>query len=212
VLVGLLVKEGKALEAAEVAERAHARVLASSLSAVRLERLTPPERVRWEDAVRSFRTARAAIDADAANDWKLPADALARAVSARAERERDLRAALEGAMTLVGGRTPERARRSSPSIELDIYPDLDGFVGIVKHEGSAITYRLPRPEATQRPEDLARALLDPIADRIERARASNTVSPIVVRARSTHGSRHPLARARSAFRHPHGLRGGQECR
>jgi CHAT domain-containing protein len=180
-LVDILVGQGDASGAAAVAERALARVLSSALSGLRLERLTPTERAQWEDAVRAYRTARAALDAEAANDWKLPADALARAVRVRSERERDLRSALERAITLLHARESAvpKPGPSEAALELDLFPDREGFVAIAKRSGKTFAYRLPKPHESRGAEDLARVLLAPLADFIDHADATE---PLVVRA------------------------------
>lgn len=168
-LVGLLVKSGRAIDAAAVAERAQARVLASVERALRLEQLAPPERARWEEAVRRFRSARAAIDADAAGDWRLPTDSLARAAAARTDRERELRRALEGALTVLGRPTAKlEPRKHTPgTIEIDVGLDLEGFVAIAKHDRGVSAHRLPSPRSSSLAE-LSRALLDPLVERFER--------------------------------------------
>jgi tetratricopeptide (TPR) repeat protein len=176
-LLGLLVNDGKALDAAAVAERAFARVLASALGALRLERLSSEDRAHWEESVRTFRTARAAIDADAANDWKLPADTLRNAANARAERERELRGALERALGLIGRPRESRPTRSSPAnvLEIDIHPDTTGFFAIAKRGAFVTAHRVPDPRG-RGAEELARGLLDPVEKEIER------VEGVVVRA------------------------------
>lgn len=179
-LVSLLLADGEVREAAAAGRRSQTRVLASVERGLRLERLPAPERAKWEDAVHAFRTARAAIDADAANDWKLPADALKRATIARADRERALRASLESAMSLL----TSSSNKTSPApsldaiapgvVEVDLYPDLGGFVAIAVDARGGTSFRVPNPTNVP-PEDLGRALLDPLgalADaRILRVRA-----------------------------------------
>ena len=102
-----------------------------------------------------------------ANDWKLPSDALGRAVSARAARERDSRSALERAMAIVGARHVD-PRRGSGDLEVDVYRDLEGYLAVARDGDKAETYRLPDPGRSL-PEALARALLDPIAGLLERS-------------------------------------------
>jgi hypothetical protein len=81
--IELLLLLGRDEDAARVARRSRTRVLASVERSSRIELLAAGERARWEAALRSYRSAREAIDAEAANDWKLPADALARTTAAR---------------------------------------------------------------------------------------------------------------------------------
>ncbi len=174
-LVSLLLADGKVREAAAAGRRSQTRVLASVERGLRLERLPALERAKWEDAVHAFRTARAAIDADAANDWKLPADALKRATVARADRERALRASLEDAMSLLSS----SSKRTSPApsldtiapgvVEIDLYPDLGGFVAIAVDARGGTSFRVPNPTNVPA-EDLGRALLDPLGALLADAR------------------------------------------
>ncbi len=173
-LVGLLVKADNVREAAAVGRRAQARVLASVERALRLESLAPAERAKWEESVRAFRAARSGIDADAASDWQLPADALARSVDARARRERELRSALEGAMAVLAGPKEREARQKTVagvpagSLEIDIHPDLDGFVALSIDGERAVARRVVNPRGAD-PAELGRALLDPVESAIARA-------------------------------------------
>lgn len=175
VLLGLLVKTRQLREASSVGQRAQGRVLSSVERALRLEHLAPAERTRWEEAVRAWRTARAVIDADAAGDWKLPVDALVRASTARTDRERELRSALEGALSLLARPADDRHARSTPEsrepgvLEIDIYPDLRGFVVIANAADEARAHRVPPPRGTSS-DDLARALFDPIEQSIARSK------------------------------------------
>jgi tetratricopeptide (TPR) repeat protein len=179
-LVGLLVRQHDVPGAAAVAEHARARVLASALGAAHLERLGTEDRARWEDAVRAFRSARSALDAAAADDWKLPADALARVAAQREARDRELRASLEAAMTLL--RSPKLEPPATPAVsrdlELDIFPDQRGFVALAKRLGRVVTYRLPTLDSSGPSAELAAALLDPLAELME----CDADSRIVVRA------------------------------
>lgn len=172
-LVGLLVKRGKPLEAAASAKRAQARVLASVEGAARIERLDAPERAAWEEAVRAFRAARAAMDAEAAGDWKLPADRLAKVSKTRSARERELRSAIESAMTVLERFRPPMKRVtdevSHGTIELDIHPDIDGFVAIARYDRTGTAFRIPSPRGRSQ-DERARALLEPISTLLQSAR------------------------------------------
>jgi hypothetical protein len=122
-----------------VARRSRARVLASVERALRIEVLSPDDRAAWENAVRAFRGARAAIDSDAANDWKLPADALAKAADARKQREAELRSALEKAMVVA--KAPKKVDEVfSGDLELAMFPTRTGWLGFATTDAGAIAY------------------------------------------------------------------------
>jgi hypothetical protein len=99
--VEFLIERGRTAEAMTVVRRARARFLAALRQAERLPALTPEARARWETALADHHRARAALDAEAADDWQRPADALARARAARTERQRVLRVALDAAFAVL---------------------------------------------------------------------------------------------------------------
>ena len=169
--VDLLVTLGRHADAAQVARRSRTRILASIERALRIELLGKEERARWEAAIRAYRAAREAIDAETANDWKLPADALAQATEARRERERALRVSLEGAMAVL---TPAAPLGTSPDpratgdLELVIHPTKQGWIAFAADAAGTTSHRVPAPRAGH--GELATALLDPLAARLVAAR------------------------------------------
>jgi tetratricopeptide (TPR) repeat protein len=169
--IDVLVRAKKIAEAAAVAKRSRARVLAGVERALRIERLSPEERARWEAAVRAYRAARESIDADAAQDWKLASDALARTAAARKERERELESALEAAMAVLArdrAPAPAPAPIGARDLDLVIHPGRGGWHVFALDATSATAHAVPRPSAAA-DEELARALFDPLATRIDRA-------------------------------------------
>ncbi len=103
--VSLLITLGRDAEALGHVRRARARFLASLRRIDQLARLNSEQRGRWEKAMGSYRRARAALDAEAAEDWRLPADQLARVQAARSSRARALRSDLDRGFALLGERT-----------------------------------------------------------------------------------------------------------
>lgn len=208
--VDLLVTLDRPEEAARVAKRSRARLLSSVERALRIELLGKDERARWEAAVRSYRTAREAIDADAAGDWKLPADALARVTEARKEREQALRAALEGAMAVLapaGRANVLEERVATGDLELVIHPGRTAWVAFASDTTKTTAHQVPEPTAAR--EQLAAALLEPIATRIfasrrVRVRAYGAWRPVDVHALPLRSA--PLF-AQVAVDYPLGLRG-----
>ncbi len=169
--VDLLVRLGRAGDAARVARRSRARVLAGVERALRIASLSPPERARWDDAVRAFRAARAELDAAAANDWKLAADDLKNTVDQRRGRERDLRTALEAAMAVLSKSAPvdgDDATLAEGDVELVVHPTAKGWIAIARGDRGATAW--PVPEPSRPAGELARALLDPLATTLDRAR------------------------------------------
>lgn len=145
-LFGLLVEQKQARAAARAAQRAQGRLLASVERSLRLEALAPTDRAKWEDVVRAYRAARSAIDADAANDWKLPADQLAKTTAARVDKDRELRAALESAVSVLNDKVSDNtpSERDEPPrdvgvLDLDVFPDLKGFIAIANETAARVS-------------------------------------------------------------------------
>jgi tetratricopeptide (TPR) repeat protein len=208
--VDLLVALGRHEEAARLARRSRTRLLASVERALRIELLGKDDRRRWEAAVRSYRSAREAIDAEAAGDWKLPADALARTTDARKERERALRVALEAAMAVLTG-TPRSGATEEPigvgDLEIVIHPGRKEWVAFASDASGTTSHRVTSPDSAR--EALAASLLAPIAPRIVAARRVRVRAYGGWRAVDVHAL--PFAGAplfeRVAVDYPLGLRG-----
>jgi hypothetical protein len=208
--VELLVGLGRTTEAARVARRSRTRVLAGVERALRIELLGAADRTRWEAAVKAYRSAREATDAEAADDWKLPADALARTTEARKEREKAVRVALEGAMAVLthaprdGGEEPI----APGDLELVIHPGRKDWIAFTADATKTTSHRVPAPSSA--PDVLAAALFDPIAPRIlaarrVRVRAYGAWRPVDVHALAFNGA--PLFE-QVAVDYPLGLRSG----
>ena len=169
--VELLVALGRGAEAARVARRSRTRVLRSVERALRIELLRPAERTRWEAAVRSYRSAREALDAESAGDWKLPRDALDRVSTARAEREHALRTALEGVIALFASvaSSAEDADPPGPGdVEVLVHAGRTGWIALVTDASATTAHRVPAPGSPV--GELAHALFDPMEARILAAR------------------------------------------
>ncbi|MDB4936396.1 MAG: uncharacterized protein JWP87_3368 [Labilithrix sp.] len=172
--IELLLALGRNDEAARVARRSRTRVLASVERSSRIELLASGDRARWEAALRTYRSAREAIDAEAANDWQLPADALARATEARKERERALHASFEAAMAVLtraaraDGEPVQEERIAPGDLELVIHPGKKDWIVFAADAAKTTAHRVPDPNAA--PDALAPALFDPIAPRVKAAR------------------------------------------
>ncbi len=172
-----LVTVGRTTEAASVARRSSMRVLGSVARALRIERLPPTERSRWENAVQSYRASREELEAQATTNWKLPTDARGRSAANRKDRESTLRGLLEAAMAELTTNTNDNAEtevaaRGHPppgDLEVLVHPGKTGWFAIAVDASRATAHRIPDPEGVSL-QDLARALLDPIASRIAEAK------------------------------------------
>ncbi len=210
IAIDLLVALRRNDDAARVARSSRTRLLASASRALRIELLGKEDRARWEAAVRTYRSARDAIDAEAAGDWKLPADALARATEARKAREHALRIALEGAMAILT-RSPREGAADEPlargDLELVIHPGRKEWFAFATDAAATTSHRVSEPAGG--PDVLAASLLDPIAARVTsarriRVRAYGGWRPVDVHALPFNGA--PLFE-QVAVDYPLGLRG-----
>lgn len=145
--IDVLVKTSRHAEAAKVARRSRARVLASVERALRVERLPKEQRDAWEASVRRYRDARTTLDEDAAKDWTLPAEALAKATDDRRRREQSAREALESAIhALATTAAPDRADAHAVApddVEVVIHPGRKAWWVIVSDDRT--TTAIPAP-------------------------------------------------------------------
>ena len=119
-LVEILVKLGRPADALAAARRARGRLLRATAFAERVANLGEADRARWLAAIGRYRQARARIDEQATEDWKLSAVALAEAHERRGSLVAEQAAALDQAYRVLNGRprvefepwTPLRSRTS----------------------------------------------------------------------------------------------------
>ncbi|MDI3289267.1 CHAT domain-containing tetratricopeptide repeat protein [Polyangium sp. 15x6] len=161
-------------EAARAARRSRARSLAALRWQGRIAALGPEERARWEGAILDYRRERDALDHEARGDWKLAADALARARAARSAREAKLVAALDQALAVLGRAEVDGGAALPPvqpgELLLVYHPIRAGWAGFALTREGVTARRLPAPSATPTPEELSRVLLEPFGDVITAAR------------------------------------------
>lgn len=183
----LLVKLGRDGEALDVVRRARSRLARSLARSEHVAALAGPERERWERAIAAYKSAREALDAEAAGDWKMAKPALDAAVSARKARHAQLRAALDDAMAIIGGAREERLPALPPAELVVAYVDLGSSGGL---RGFAVEGPSVRSFAVSRD-----AWLAPIAAELERAKrvrflVDGAVASVDLHALPFHG--HPL--------------------
>lgn len=163
-LVSLLVRLARPAEAMDAARRARGRALESLRLAERLGSLDAAARGRWERALGAYRQARAALDAEAAEDWKLSARRLAEVEAARRDRERALRAVLDEAMAAVDAdRAPATPpRRPGPGELLLLwYPGERGWHGFAATASEIQVRAIPALPPADDPAALGAALFGP---------------------------------------------------
>lgn len=108
---GLLATRGALDEAVGMIRAARARAARSLAVASSVDALDADARARWDRAVADYRAARAAIDDDAASDWKRPGVSLPLVLEARRAALAELRSALERAIAAL----PSAGRSGAPA-------------------------------------------------------------------------------------------------
>lgn len=176
-LVGLhlqtLLDQGRNREALEVARRARSRVLGQLARAGRLESLSPDQRSRWDVLLAEYQKRRAALEEQARDDWKLPADRLQLAQAARQAESERVQRLLDQAFQILGGRSPQAplAPPRPGDLVLAYHPLPGGWAGFAwdGETVQAARFDLPSHVLAQSGE-LSRRLLAPFRDRIGRAK------------------------------------------
>jgi len=171
----LLLGQGRTAEALETARRARARLLRQLAHIGRLAALPPEQRDRRSRLLRDYQNRRAALEARAQDDWKLPADQRRHEEAARRAEAEAVTNLLDQAFLVLGEPADERPRTqtSMPSGELLLtyHPLGAGWVGFAADEEGVVAHRFELPaELLSQPGSLAARLLLPFRDRIERAR------------------------------------------
>ncbi|MEM9384457.1 MAG: CHAT domain-containing protein [Pseudomonadota bacterium] len=97
----LLIDQGQLRQAYAVARAARSRTLRSLRRSDRLAALDEDERAQWQAAMSAYVRARDQLAGEVAEDWMLPADALAPTRAARETLAIDLRRTLDGAFAVL---------------------------------------------------------------------------------------------------------------
>ncbi|MCA9584475.1 MAG: CHAT domain-containing protein [Myxococcales bacterium] len=159
--VRLLRAGGDAAGALDVTRRAHARLLAGLALSSRVARLSPRERGGWEVAVAKYKSARAAIDADALDDWKRARVTVGGAREARQHALSEARAALDDAVGRLRAPISKLGPLPSGAVTL-AYAALGGeLIGFVSRSGHTRAFDVGRLAPGAAPERLAGRLLEP---------------------------------------------------
>jgi hypothetical protein len=158
-----------------VARLARARVLRATSHAARLGELTAGERARWDEALEHYRRARARIEAEAADDWQLSAEALQRARVRREATEQEARDLLDRADQLIRGNTPAARAGVLPpgragDLFLTYFPGRRGWWGFAEWSAGRAVRALGPVDPHANPSALAQQLLAPFDSSIAAAR------------------------------------------
>ncbi len=159
--VAFQLDRGDVAGALDTVRRTRTRALRSAWRVGRLDTLTGAARARWEKALARYRTARAALEAEAKSDWQVPASELPARQAARVDRAKALANALDDAAALLPGAAPLPPLPQN-ALTLAWFPLEDGWVGFAADPGRVTVAR--GLEGTD-----PAALLRPFAARIQAA-------------------------------------------
>jgi hypothetical protein len=172
--IEILLDERNNAEALDVARHARSRLLRQLEQGDRLATLAPERRDRWVRLLTVYQERRAALEARAKDDWRLPADQLQQEQAARRAEAESVKNLLDQAFLVLGDAEPLGDRPPAPKpgeLILSFYLLPRGWVGFAA-DGKTVAVRrfeLP-PDILSRPEELARRLLLPFQASIRQAR------------------------------------------
>lgn len=168
----LLLDADRVAEALDVARRSRSRVLEGVRRGHRLAHLSAGEQATWDLEISRYLDLRDAIEADAAEDWRLSKARRDVARVRRAERRGEARRALDRAFQVFGG---EATRTTLPQFHpgelvLAYHPLPEGWVGFAARPAGIDVHRFELPAGVlDDPRALAERLLEPFRDAVEAA-------------------------------------------
>lgn len=170
----LLLDRGRTAEALETARSARARLLRQLAHVGRLSSLPPAQRDRRAHLLSEFQRKRAALEARAQNDWKLPADELRHEEAARRAEAEAAERLLDEAFLVLGEPVDRQPTPPGPvrrgELLLAYHPLGTAWVGFAADDEGVLAHRFELPaDALAQPTVLAARLLLPFRSRIERA-------------------------------------------
>jgi hypothetical protein len=172
--IGLLLDQGRAADALLVARRARARLLRQLAHVDRLSTLPPDQRDRRSRLIGEYQQRRAALEARAEDDWKLPADELRHEEDVRRAEAEAANELLDEAFLVLGEPRDQEPLAQAVSrrgeLLLAYQPVGADWVAFAADETgvAARRFELP-PDLLARPDSLAALLLVPFRSRIEHA-------------------------------------------
>jgi tetratricopeptide (TPR) repeat protein len=176
--VELLLDQGRNAQALAVARHARSRMLRQLKRSGRLEELTQDQRETWERLLTDYQEKRAALNEQAKDDWKLPADQLRSVRAARKGKAEDLKKLLDKAFLILKD-PAERPGEEPPPLRpgeliLAYHPLSHGrWIGFAA-DGEAVAvsqiFELPAEALSRPPKELAELLLRPFSAAINKAK------------------------------------------
>lgn len=170
--IELLIRQKRPAEAAEVARRARVRPLATLQREQLLQGMSAEQRALWERAITEHAAARALLETEASESWRLPEDRLRTARKKLREQEAELERSLESALAALGEASSSHAPlRAAAEGELFLiyHPVARGYAGF------AVTGERTRAEILEldsiSPELLGKQLFEPFRAEISDARS-----------------------------------------
>ena len=187
--VELLLEEGRAAQALELARQNRSRMLRQLEPGDRLAGLAPDRRSLWDRLMAQIQTERAALEERERNDWGVPTDELPRERASRQAAAEYLKKLLDQAYSLLGDdRQPAAEPPPGPGELILAYLPLPQRVEAgARHnlwagfaaDGQAVAvqrFTLPPDLQSLAEEELAHCLLDPFRASIEKARRIRILS------------------------------------
>jgi tetratricopeptide (TPR) repeat protein len=170
-LIDLLSRSDRVQEAVQAARRSLARALSALAWPARLDAAPDDVRRAWYTAVSTYHQQRTSYELEAADDWKLPADRMARRRDERGRRDAAARALLDEALASLGARGEQTLAPLAllPGELVIIYhPIPSGWIGFAIDRDGATAHRLGALNAgVRQPDKLGETLLAPFSARLE---------------------------------------------
>lgn len=168
----LLLNAQRVEQAFDLARRSRSRALRSLRREERLTGLDAGERQRWDAAIAAYQAERESLAASAADDWRLPSDALARLGTEREAQKRQIALILDDAFAVLDRHAPEAEAPLTPAAgeTVLLYQPLpEGWVGFSHNSEGVAAHRLDCDPAVATIERLAQCLLTPFSAAINAA-------------------------------------------
>ncbi len=169
-LISVLTRLDRPAEAMAVARRSRARVLKGSRLQRRIADLSTAERARWNAALARYQSLRRSLDDAAVQDWRTPANAVAKNQRRREELAQSVRAALDAVASIPAALMSEKMRsRRNPELLVVFHPGTDGWWGFAEGDAGVTARRLGQLDTRQGPEELGAQLLEPFRKELSAA-------------------------------------------
>jgi CHAT domain-containing protein len=160
-------------EAIDASRASHARIVRFLQSPDRISALSDDDRKTWETALAAYQDRRAALAAEAVDDWRRPKDELTRILAKREAAHRDLRGALEATLARVNaGTPPAQVAVSIPPGELHVHyvRTEEGWAALTSDAAHVTAHALGDIPSDSDSRTLGQRLLVPLAREIASAK------------------------------------------